>query len=65
MRVRLLHKPKPKSYTESFAVNEAGRWTQPVILGIHNEFIYLPFEVHKIYKYINKYIDKSIALRYN
>ncbi len=28
MRVRLLYKSKPDSYTESFAVNEAGRWRE-------------------------------------
>ena len=26
MRVRLLHKPKPSSYTESCVINEADRW---------------------------------------
>jgi hypothetical protein len=28
MRVRLLSKPKPNSYTESCAINVAGRWRE-------------------------------------
>ena len=28
MRVRLLYKPKPKSYTESCGINAAGRWRE-------------------------------------
>ena len=28
MRVRMPNKPKPKSYTESCAINVAGRWRE-------------------------------------
>ena len=28
MRVRLLYKPKPNSYTESCGINGAGRWRE-------------------------------------
>ena len=28
MRVRLLYKPKPNSYTESCGINVAGRWRE-------------------------------------
>ena len=28
MRVRLLYKPKPNSYTESCGIDEAGRWRE-------------------------------------
>ena len=28
MRVRLQHKPKPNSYTESCAIDVAGRWRE-------------------------------------